>query len=238
MSDSGAKLCGGDFVDVCRKYCIKEDFTNAKSPTLNGVAQRALGITQNAAIAARIQAPILFPHVKLPPSEALWVEAIHWACESLNRTATTNLRNMSPHEMWYGKAVPASPHPFLRPGHCRWSKSFPRCESSFYFGPDIDHFRDSLRMLTRANKVVETRDVTWETPPVMVVPSVQPQQPASPELGGTPDLGGTSEPGGATELGETSEPAGLDYFDYGPTPLLLLGRRIPHYRRVTPTTGS
>ena len=36
-------------------------------------------------------------------------------------------------------------------------------------------------MLTRANKVVETRDVTWEAPPVMVVPPVQVQRPASPK---------------------------------------------------------
>ena len=69
-----------------------------------------------------------------------------------------------------------SPYPFLRSGYCRWdrpSKSFPRRESSFYLGPGIDHPRDSLRMLTRANKVVETRDVTWDTPLVTVVPPVQ-----------------------------------------------------------------
>ena len=170
-----------------RQYCIKEEFTNRKSPEANGVADRALGITQNAALAARIQAPILPPHVVLPPSENLWAEAVHWACEPLNRTATTsNPGNKSPHEMWYGEAAPASPHPSLRPGYCRWnrpSKSFPRCESSFYLGPCIDHPRDSLPMLTRANKVVDTRDVIWATPPVMV-PPVQLQQPGSPELGG------------------------------------------------------
>ena len=94
-------------------------------------------------------------------------------------------------------------------------------------------------MLTRANTVVETRDVTWEKPPVMVVPPVQPQQPASPELGGAPELGGTSEPGGASELGNTPDPGGLDYFDSGPpTPLPLLGRGIPHQRRVTSPAGS
>ena len=116
-----------------------------------------------------------------------------------------------------------SPYPFLRSGYCRWdrpSKSFPRRESSFYLGPGIDHPRDSLRMLTRANKVVETRDVTWETPPVMVVPPVQLQQPASPEVGGSPELGG------------------LDDFDSGPpAPLPLLGRGI-HQRRATPPAGS
>ena len=91
-----------------------------KSLELNGVAERALGIIQNAAFAARIQAPILFPHVQLPPLETLWAEAVHWACEALNRTAkTSNPGNKSPYDMWHGKAAPASPHPFLRPGYGR-----------------------------------------------------------------------------------------------------------------------
>ena len=116
-SDNGGEFFGGEFGDVCRQYCVKQEFTNAKSPELNGVAERALGIIQNAALAARIQAPILFPHVELPPSETLWAEAVHWACEALNRTATTsNPGSKSPYEMWHGKAAPASPHPFLRPG--------------------------------------------------------------------------------------------------------------------------
>lgn len=37
-----------------------------------------------------------------------------------------------------------------------------------------DHPRDSLGMLLmRANKVVETRHVTWEASPIMGVPLVQ-----------------------------------------------------------------
>ena len=59
-SDNGGEFFGGDFECACRQYCIKQEFTNAKSPELNGVTERALGIIQNAALAARIQAPILF----------------------------------------------------------------------------------------------------------------------------------------------------------------------------------
>ena len=81
---------------------------------------RALGIIQNAALGARIQAPILVPHVVLAPSETLWAEAVHWACEVLNGTVTTsNPDNKSPHQMWDDKAAPALQHPFLRPGYCR-----------------------------------------------------------------------------------------------------------------------
>ena len=230
-SDNGGEFFEGGFGGVCRQYCVKQEFTNAKSPELNGVAERALGIIQNAALAARIQAPILFPHVELPTSEALWAEAVHLACEALNRTASTsNTDSKSPYEMWHGKAAPASPHPFLRPGYCRWnlpSKSFPRFDSSFYLGPGIDHPRGSLRMLTRANQVVETWDVTWEAPTIMEVPPVQLQQLASPELAE------------AIELGGTSEPRGLDDFDSDPaTRLPMLGRGIPHQPQVASPVGS
>ena len=205
---------------MCRQYCIKWELTNAKCPELNGVAERALGIIQNAALAARIQPPILFPHIKSPPSEALWAKTVHLACEALNGTATTsNPGNKSPHDMWYGTAAPASPHQLRCPGYCRWnrpSKVFPRCENSVYLGPGIDHPRDSLRMLTRANKVVETRDTTWETTPIMVAPPVQLQQLASSEWRRVPDLRGMSEPRGVSELGETPESGGLDDFDCGP----------------------
>ena len=95
--------------------------------------------------------------------------------------------------MWYGEAAAVSSHLFLGPGYCRWNRPsnlFPRCESSFYLGPVIDHPRDSFRMWTRENKVLETKDVTWETPPVMVAPPVQLQQPVSPELLGAPSREG------------------------------------------------
>ena len=94
-------------------------------------------------------------------------------------------------------------------------------------------------MLTRANKVVETRQVTWEAPPVMEVPPVQLQQLASPELAGVPALGRTSEQGGESELGETAEPGGIDDFDSGPANRLpMLGRGIPHQPQVASPAGS
>ena len=37
-SDNGGEFFGGDFGEACRQYCIKQEFTNAKSPELNGVA--------------------------------------------------------------------------------------------------------------------------------------------------------------------------------------------------------
>ena len=76
---------------MCKQHSIKQEFTNADSPKQNGVVKRALGIIQNARLAACIQALIIFPHVQLPPSKSLWAEAVHWACDALNHTATTAL---------------------------------------------------------------------------------------------------------------------------------------------------
>ena len=163
-SDNGGELFGGEFEEVCKQFCIKQEFINASSPKQNGAVERALGIIQNVALAACIQAPIIFPLIQLPPTESLWAEAVHCFCDALNHTTTTaNPGNVSPHEMWHGATAPASPHPFLRPTYCRWnrpSKSSPRAESCVCLGPGIDHPSDSLRMLMGANKVVETRDLT------------------------------------------------------------------------------
>ena len=40
-------------------------------------------------MAARIQAKILFGHVQLPKTDKLRAEAMHWACEQLNHTASS-----------------------------------------------------------------------------------------------------------------------------------------------------
>ncbi|CAN0386005.1 unnamed protein product, partial [Laminaria digitata] len=88
-SDNGGEFFGGEFGEVCKQFCIKQEFTNADSPKQNGVVERALGIIQNAGLAACIQAPKIFPRVQLPPTKSPWAEAVHCACDALNHTATT-----------------------------------------------------------------------------------------------------------------------------------------------------
>ena len=88
-SDEGGELCGGRFDDLCRSRCMKQEFTTADSPQFNEVAERALGLIETAAMAGRIQARELFPGTQLPATESLWVEASLWACDALNRTATS-----------------------------------------------------------------------------------------------------------------------------------------------------
>ena len=43
-SDNGGEFFGGEFKEVCKQHCIKQEFTNAGSPKQNGVEKRALGI--------------------------------------------------------------------------------------------------------------------------------------------------------------------------------------------------
>ena len=62
-SDSGGELFGGDLGEVCKQLFIRQKFTNADSPRQNRVVERALGIIQNAGLAACFQAPVVFPHV-------------------------------------------------------------------------------------------------------------------------------------------------------------------------------
>ena len=95
---------------------IKPEFTPAGSPKYNGVAERALALINDSALAARIQAPVLYLDAKYYPS--LWTEAMTWRCHVLNRNATTsNSGDKSPYEMRYGSPPP--------PGRCDRSASQP-----------------------------------------------------------------------------------------------------------------
>ena len=69
-SDGGGEFCGGKFGDLCRSQCIMQEFT-ADSPQFNGVAERALGLIETAAMAGRIQARELIPGAQLPATESL-----------------------------------------------------------------------------------------------------------------------------------------------------------------------
>ena len=57
---------------MCNEPLIKQEFTPAYSPQFNGVAERGVGMIETAAMAARIQAKVLFGHVQLPETDKLW----------------------------------------------------------------------------------------------------------------------------------------------------------------------
>ena len=64
---------------------------------LQRVAERGLAMIESAALAARIQASELFPGYSIPEGASLWADAMNWACDMHNPTATVaNSGNRSP----------------------------------------------------------------------------------------------------------------------------------------------
>ena len=202
-SDNGREFFGGAFGELCRKRGIIQEFTPADSPKYNGVAERALGLINDAAIAARIQATELYPNAPNYPS--LWAEAASLACHALNCTATTaNPGDKSPYEMWYGSPPPrGAVWPFLKPAVCRVkraNKSLPKAQDCYYVGPGVTHTRDCMRVLTAYRSILTTRNVTWRHVPLP--PPAPPQQlPPIAEEGGSTAGEGESGKGAPSQGG-------------------------------------
>ena len=74
-SAGGGEFRGGTCRDLCRSRGIKQEFTTAESPRFNGVAERALGLIDTAAMTGRVQARKRFPCVQSPAPASLWAEA-------------------------------------------------------------------------------------------------------------------------------------------------------------------
>ena len=168
-SDDGGEFTSKAFVQVCSRHRIKRELTTADSAAYNGVAERALGHIVKTSLAASIQAPLLYPDVKVPTADDLWPEAVRWACDTLNRSATTaNPQRTSPYEMMYDKTPAVRILPFLKPCFYRNSrrnrKHKPLGAPGFYLEPGINHPRDSMRILSLSRKVITTRNVTWWAP--------------------------------------------------------------------------
>ena len=224
-SDNGREFFGGAFGELCRKRCIKQEFTPADSPKYNGVAERALGLINDAAAAARIQATELYPGA--PDYPSLWAEAVSWACHALNCTATTaNPGDESPYEMWYGLPPPrGAVWPFLKPAVCRVkrnNKSQPKAQDCYYVGPAIDHPRDCIRVLTANRSILTTRNVTWRHVPLSRLAPPQQLPPIAEEGGSTAGEGASGERapsqggGGAEEVLDNE--SDLDDTEVGPMP--------------------
>jgi len=159
-TDGGGEF-QGQFAEVCRRHGIKQEFTPPHTPKYNGVAERALGMITDAALASRIQATQLFPDA--PNNPGLWAEAISCACHQLNCTSTTaNEGDKSPYELFHGSPPPVgATYPFLKPAvfkSRRKTKSEPKGAKGWYLGPAHNHPRDCVRMLTEAGTVKVKRE--------------------------------------------------------------------------------
>ena len=86
---------------MCNELFIKQEFTPAYSPQCNGVVERGMGLIEEAAMAARIQAKVIVGHVQSPKADKLWAGAMHGACEAMNHTACSATLTLS-HRMRCG----------------------------------------------------------------------------------------------------------------------------------------
>ena len=167
-SDNGGQVLGWDSGKLCRMRGIKQEFTPADSPKYKGVDERALALINDAALPARIQAPVLYPGA--PTYPALWAETVSWACHILNRTATTaKPGEKSPYEIWYGSPPPPGEvWSFLKPAICRAKrdhKSHLKAQACYYVGPRVEHPRDCMRVLTAQPSILTAQNVTWQHVP-------------------------------------------------------------------------
>ena len=157
----------------------------------------------------------MYRHLELPPTDKLWAEAMKWASEALNRTATTaNPESKSPFDMWYGKAEPASPHPFLQPcvvrKQRRGNKLELKGEVAFYIGPSVQHPSDCVRVVTRDIKILESRDVSWaEVLPAVSFPAVPPSTAPPPVVLQITDQGGLVGPNESGGRNKEEDGAGV-----------------------------
>lgn len=170
VQSNNGEVFGAGFEELCRQHAIRQELPPANSPGGDGVAEGALGKMLDAALAARIQAPALYPGAPTYPS--LWDEAVSWACDALNRTAiTSNPESKSPYELWHGHPPPSGEtYPFLRPAICRLkrgSNSEPEAKVCFYLGPEVEQPRGGKRVLTDNRSVLTVRSVAWQRVPAV-----------------------------------------------------------------------
>ena len=111
-SDNGGEVLERISGNYAASGGIKQDFTQADSPKYNGVAERALALINDSALAARIQAPVLYLDTPYYPS--LWTEVVTWGCHVLNRTATTSNSGDGSPPPRGGVTVPQASHLQIR----------------------------------------------------------------------------------------------------------------------------
>nr|GFA19805.1 hypothetical protein [Tanacetum cinerariifolium] len=105
--DNGAEFQNAKLIDLCREKGIRRDYSNARTPQQNRVAERKNRtlIEAGRSMLADSKLPTMF-----------WTEAVSIACYVLNRVSITNPHNKTPYELLSGK-VPNIQH--LKPFGCQ-----------------------------------------------------------------------------------------------------------------------
>ncbi|GJW79670.1 putative ribonuclease H-like domain-containing protein [Tanacetum coccineum] len=104
--DNGTEFKNRDFIEFCGSKGIKREYSNARTPQQNGVAERK---NRTLIEAARTMLADSF----LP--NTFWAEAVSTACYVLNRVLVTKPHNKTPYELVTGKIPIIS---YIRPFGC------------------------------------------------------------------------------------------------------------------------
>ncbi|GKB07202.1 putative ribonuclease H-like domain-containing protein [Tanacetum coccineum] len=105
-SDNGTEFKNRDVIELCGLKGIKREYSNARTPQQNGVAERK---NKTLIEAARTMLADSF----LP--NTFWAEAVSTACYVLNRVLVTKPHNKTPYELLTGKIPIIS---YIRPFGC------------------------------------------------------------------------------------------------------------------------
>ncbi|GJT67210.1 putative ribonuclease H-like domain-containing protein [Tanacetum coccineum] len=104
--DNGTEFKNRDMLEFCGDKGIKQEYSNARTPQQNGVAER---MNRTLIEAARTMlADSLLP-------TTFWAEAVNTACYILNRVRVTKPQNKTPYELLFGHKPIIS---YIRPFGC------------------------------------------------------------------------------------------------------------------------
>ncbi|GKB25679.1 putative ribonuclease H-like domain-containing protein, partial [Tanacetum coccineum] len=104
--DNGTEFKNHAMNDFCAKKGIKREFSVARTPQQNGVAER-----KNRTLIEAARTMLADSLLPIP----FWAEAVNTACYVLNRVLVTKPQNKTPYELLIGKSPSIS---FMRPFGC------------------------------------------------------------------------------------------------------------------------
>nr|GEX54261.1 ribonuclease H-like domain-containing protein [Tanacetum cinerariifolium] len=104
--DNGGEFRNKEMNDFCLQKWIKREFSNARTPQQNGVAERRNRTLIEAS-------KTMLADAKLPVT--FWAEAVNTACYVQNRVLVTKSHNKTPYELFNGRTPAIG---FLKPFSC------------------------------------------------------------------------------------------------------------------------
>ncbi|GJW16845.1 putative ribonuclease H-like domain-containing protein [Tanacetum coccineum] len=104
--DNGTEFKNHAMNELCAKKGIKREFSVARTPQQNGVAER-----KNRTLIEAARTMLADSLLPIP----FWAEAVNTACYVLNRVLVTKPQNKTPYELLIGKSPSIS---FMRPFRC------------------------------------------------------------------------------------------------------------------------